>query len=184
MNEIWKNYWPIYQNLEKEIQRLSFDIQFCDKHAGVFSVKITSLLSWISAECEGSAKILAKRAGLKINGKKCFFNYMKNLSGKYKKMTSAEIEIIWPFQNFSQSKVKPFENLAIGKNPVWFNAYNKVKHDRENNIKDGNLKNVIDSLAGLFVLNILLRKEEIDNANFSRIFFSEKKKRLFRVCCA
>lgn len=40
--------------------------------------------------------------------------------------------------------------------PSWWTAYNKVKHEYYRNLKDkATLGNVIDSLAGLLVLNAL-----------------------------
>ncbi len=51
--------------------------------------------------------------------------------------------------------IKPFENW-IDSNPTtslnWYNAYNKVKHDREQNLILASLKNAINSVAGVLVM--------------------------------
>lgn len=35
---------------------------------------------------------------------------------------------------------------------VWYDAYNKTKHDRENNFSNANLKNAIDAVCAVFIL--------------------------------
>ena len=43
----------------------------------------------------------------------------------------------------------------------WYNAYNKIKHDREKNFKLANVENLIMALAVLFLLNIYLKNLKI-----------------------
>ena len=60
-------------------------------------------------------------------------------------------------------KLKPFlkEKIKVNgkeKNIIpWYNAYNKIKHDRVKNFKQANVDNLINSLAALFMLNIYLK---------------------------
>ena len=49
-----------------------------------------------------------------------------------------------PFKNWKASS--PTQSLA------WYNAYNKTKHDRENNFSKANLQNTIDAVSAVFVL--------------------------------
>jgi len=49
--------------------------------------------------------------------------------------------------------ILPFEDWE--KTPKWWIAYNNVKHDGFVNKEDGNLLNVIESLAALFILNCI-----------------------------
>jgi len=55
-----------------------------------------------------------------------------------------------PFRNWS--------NRTTYKSPDWWGPYNEVKHDRINNLKKANLKNVVNALAGLYVLEMYLVK--------------------------
>lgn len=55
-----------------------------------------------------------------------------------------------PYQEFSK------------KSPPWWQEYNKVKHDLAGNFEKATLKIVLDSLAGLFLLNVV----HLDARNF------------------
>ena len=73
---------------------------------------------------------------------------------------SDEILNIW--SGIVQQKVKlkdielqPFSNWSRQphyKSPDWWTPYNKVKHNRLANYKKANLKNTINALAGLYIL--------------------------------
>lgn len=70
--------------------------------------------------------------------------------------------ILNEWSGIKQQKVKmksielqPFINWEAAPNynsPDWWTPYNKVKHERVANVKNANLKNVLNALAGLFVL--------------------------------
>lgn len=52
-------------------------------------------------------------------------------------------------------ELQPFLNWAMQpqyKSPDWWTPYNKVKHNRLANYKKANLKNTINALAGLYIL--------------------------------
>lgn len=48
--------------------------------------------------------------------------------------------------------IKPFEAWTTNEPLPWYQAYNHAKHDRDQNFKEANFKNLIDAIAGLFVL--------------------------------
>lgn len=70
----------------------------------------------------------------------------------------------------------PFQawNLSSSTNPSWYKAYNGMKHDRNANIKQANYRNVLDALAGLFILNLWLRKKDIESGSTPRILANGK----------
>lgn len=51
--------------------------------------------------------------------------------------------------------IKPFEFWIDKRYPLWWNAYNNVKHQGFKNKKEGNLFNVIESLSALFLINCI-----------------------------
>jgi hypothetical protein len=70
-------------------------------------------------------------------------------------------EILNKWPNIVQQKVKmkgidlqPFFGWAISpyQSPYWWKPYNGVKHNRLKKYKDANLKNVLNSLAALYIL--------------------------------
>jgi hypothetical protein len=56
---------------------------------------------------------------------------------------------IWRGRN---NKYKPFECWGQNKPLPWYQAYNKVKHDRDEKFELANFENLITAFAGLFVL--------------------------------
>ncbi len=54
----------------------------------------------------------------------------------------------------TKEKITPFIEWAEGKSPEWWRVYRDLKHSRFEYRKSATLKNVLDSLAALFLLNI------------------------------
>src|SRR5208283_5176357 len=46
----------------------------------------------------------------------------------------------------------PWKDWTVGKNPAWWGGYNDVKHKRHVHFHKANLENVLNALAGLYVL--------------------------------
>jgi hypothetical protein len=61
------------------------------------------------------------------------------------------------------SYVRPFRMFALGKAPVWWDAYNAVKHRRATNFERATLRVALDALAALFVLNLIKLREFFDH---------------------
>lgn len=58
-------------------------------------------------------------------------------------------------------KLQPFKNWKpsqLYSAPDWWTPYNRVKHERLENFKEANLKNVMNALAGLYTLESYLVK--------------------------
>ena len=75
---------------------------------------------------------------------------------KLQKVRMGEIEL-QPFLNWEQ--------LPNYKSPDWWTPYNKVKHKRIDSYREANLKNVINALAGLFILENYFVKFIADRDN-------------------
>jgi len=63
-----------------------------------------------------------------------------------------------PFLPYGE--IQPFNQFARGQSPVWWIAYNKVKHDMFKNRVHGSLENLLQAMAGLFLLNVLHRPNQ------------------------
>jgi hypothetical protein len=57
-----------------------------------------------------------------------------------------------PIWDGTESTFRPFYNWKAGEILNWYQAYNKSKHDRKIEFRQANLKNLINSVAGLLVL--------------------------------
>lgn len=168
-------YWPIYLKLQNELKELSYHITIDKRQLKTYSITIADLILRTAAECENIASTLCKREGIKFKDKKghirksVYFNeYIEELN---KIFGLDEKYISVSYINISQDafdcKIIPLrkEKMKVsGKEKEmipWYNAYNKIKHDREKNFKLANIENLIMALAALFLLNIYLKNQTI-----------------------
>ncbi len=93
-------------------------------------------------------------------------NQWSNLPNQKVRMNAIELQ---PFKNWSSN--------PTFKSPDWWSPYNRVKHERIDNFRNANLKNVANALAGLYILELYLvkfignRDRDLDVPNdISRLF--------------
>jgi hypothetical protein len=168
-------FFPIYQKLESELVDLSFYIAFTESNLQTYSIKIADLLLRTVSECENIMSAICKREGIQFRRSFVKFQeYLDKLNQIY--MLNAKI-VHFIYKNADVvnciSKT-PFyqEEETLNRNITdWYNAYNKIKHDRVDNFEKANLKNLIEAMSGLFLLNIIHADEEFietENRDFSK----------------
>ncbi|GLC79291.1 hypothetical protein [Lacrimispora brassicae] len=162
-------FFPIYQQLERELVELSYYITFNRRQLNVYSTKIADMLLRTVSEIENISKELCKKENIKFYDNKrhirkiVYFNdYYTRLEEKYglsNKLVDFTLDNCTT--NIFDIKLSPFKkdiSIKIGgkerKSWGWYNAYNKIKHDRVKNFSKANLGNLIYSLSALFLLNI------------------------------
>jgi hypothetical protein len=58
-------------------------------------------------------------------------------------------------------KLKPWSNWNVVNGvPDWWTAYNKIKHHRDSEYHRANLRNALNSVAGLFVVTLYVYREK------------------------
>ena len=155
-------FWNAYKRLEKEVLALSEDIHFDDDQLGVYSPRIGDLLVRTVIEIESLSKELYFANGGKEpeDGGDLYFDTicLKDLEDKWL-LSKKKVVIVSPYFYFTKT-----ENIVLlplhkaykrGKSGAkWKRAYQDVKHDRINNLKEGNVGNLLNALAALYVLNV------------------------------
>jgi hypothetical protein len=166
----WKSYWPLCERLEREFCDLSFSIAFCDSHLDVHSVILADLLVRVCVECENIGKALCIEKSLCSGNvaKLTFPALCSALRNGSPSLRSLSVQIAWPYQTFTNATVTPFATWdpIADTNPTWYAAYNKVKHDRVANGNRGTLGNTLQALGSLFILNLWMRKSDIENMTY------------------
>jgi hypothetical protein len=166
LSQEWKGYWPILERLEHEVCELTFAVAFSDDHLGVYSARLAELLLRTCAECENIGKSLCVGRNLGPTGLKVQdFNFpaVGNAICSRIAIHTKQLVIVWPYQSFTATSITPFDTWRPtgSTNPIWFNAYNGIKHDRIANATKANVGNVIHALGGLFLLNLWPRDADI-----------------------
>jgi|SRR5690606_14051681 len=180
-------YWPIYLNIESEINKLMYAIHMDDSHLNVHSSTISDLILRCCAEIESLAKELYKNnGGPKKSGIKYDYDALNFLDDNWmvskKKILISSINCF-----FSKVEIAPFakdtpKTDSPGKlTYMWNNAYQNLKHDRRNGLQYGNVAALFSAAAALYILNIYFKdmsydigswhdREEIDPFQGSSIF--------------
>jgi hypothetical protein len=79
-------------------------------------------------------------------------------------------------------EMTPLTDAGKKKTNPWLNAYQAVKHDRANCLKDGSIKNLLQAMAGLFILNIYYKNDSFSlKNNLTNDFDSSLGSQLFSI---
>ncbi|WP_164126959.1 hypothetical protein [Sphingobacterium luzhongxinii] len=163
-------YWSVYKNIEREVVELSNQIHFVDNQLSIYSVKISELLIRCSVEIEAISKELYFRLGGQqpANGQDLYFDTdcLQLLEDTWllsKKIVMVSASNMY-FEKGENRLLTPLAkaNKRSTSAAKWKQAYQAVKHDRTQSLKDGNIKNLLHALAALFMLNIYLKDEVHD----------------------
>ncbi len=167
--------------MEKEVINLSQYIQFTDykvvrsgntynKQASqaqleVFSPHIADLLIRCCIEIEAISKELYyDNGGTKIRGSNDIYfdtDCIALINEKWN-TNNKVVLVVAPFCDFlyeSNKILKPLKNAHKKQGTSWEKAYQAVKHDRYNSISKGTIKQLLNALASLYLLNLYMRND-------------------------
>lgn len=161
-----KYHWDYYLVLEKdflEMERyISFDLgennlYDDEEHTDfgnslTFSNELVKQYQAICSEIDVVMKSICKEL-VNQTANDMQYGYTPTILNKWSNITEQKVNVkdfvLQPFKNWSESPYK---------SPNWWTPYNRVKHERILNFKLANLKNVLNALAGLYVLELYLVK--------------------------
>lgn len=152
-------FWPVYKNLETEFLKITYYIHIDNQQLGVYSSKIAELLLRTVVEIESISKLLyVTNGGEETDFIKYDEDAIKLLKQKWL-IDKKTILVTLPNCFISVNELYPFikDTQRTGKSNMtysWNNAYQNIKHDRAKYLKDANVKNLIDGMAALFLLNL------------------------------
>ncbi|NMC58934.1 MAG: hypothetical protein GYA51_06075 [Candidatus Methanofastidiosa archaeon] len=156
-------YWNYFIAIERDFENLSRYVEFSEKNYDTFSIELARLLIASSSETEVVLKDLCKIIDNSfLNIKKPNIMDIKNLITKHCKNL-----IVEPFYiDRYDIKRQPFINWKSNITLKWWDSYNNVKHNRNSNFNEANLRNVIDAMGALLISNFYYQL-------YSKHFYSE-----------
>lgn len=148
-------HWNYLLAIERDLEELSRYIEFDEKNFDCFSIEIARILLASCAEVD----VVCKQLCIMINPKS-----LADTIDKYRSelMTAlpeiSKFAVLLPRFGLSLNPWDEWKN----KNgvPMWWTAYNKIKHHRDAEYHRANLKNALNAVAGLFVMVLYLYKEK------------------------
>lgn len=139
-------HWNYFLALESDVERLSRFVEFTSNNFGTYSIEMAHLFLASASEVDVVAKQLC--SGLDGTANATNINQYRDVLRRcLPEMESSLITI--PRYGL---ELNPWNNWLDNETPDWWRAHNKVKHQRDEHFALANLKNVLNAMAGLFLL--------------------------------
>lgn len=171
--KIWEYYLVLENDFLETERYVSFELGenlFCDsnescntENSKVYSDEYVKQYQAICSEIDVVMKQICKEIHNNDNVKS-IPEYAKLILNDCPEIVLQKVKVKHKFelQPFKIWKIK--DETSDYKSPNWWTDYNDVKHHRLENYKKGNLKNVINALAGLYILELYFVRK-IGNTN-------------------
>jgi len=152
--EAWKsdvgiNCLASYEILKRDLKRLFEYIEPCQSNLSTFSHRTFELLIRACIEIEALCKLVFAKNNV-ILERSNIIRYSDLNSA----MRLSDYEVL--SYGFQHPPFLPFQAFANPvkkeRSPIWYRAYNNVKHNRTDNFSDASLENVIQAVGGVYVL--------------------------------
>ena len=173
-------HWHYFLAIEEDLLRLSRFVEFSKKNSSTFSLENARILMAATQEVDVLLKQICTKYGVILSRAKReenIANYRIQLGPKISPLSEIEVNFL-----ISDITAQPYESWTK-KTPDWWDANNKIKHERHNNYEKASLSNVLDAVAGLFLANLYFYGPKDDSA-FSlprpKLIFSDKVSTLTR----
>lgn len=185
-----KTFWNYYLELEREYLEIEHLIPFDETNYSTFSYRYLDLLWAICSEIDvlfkEYIKIMRYTTDLDDNGNPLYnmIQYEKFVEEKVPTFKNQGITCY--NQKFYKKKICPYSNWTSGQSPKWWQVYNKIKHDKEQDFdgkkayKSANQINVLNALGGLFQLNLYIF-ENFEYEDKKRLIVPLPESRLFKL---
>lgn len=152
-------HWNYLLAIEHDLGRLSRYVEFTEANFECFSLEIARIILASGAEIDVVCKQICKN----LDGSSSASNiheYRNEISVVYSKMP--DFGVLMPRYGL---RLVPWDEWKKADGvPLWWTAYNKVKHHRDSEYGRANLKNALNAVAGLFVALLYLYKDKAEQA--------------------
>lgn len=163
-----KVHWNYFLALESDVSHLARFIEFSELNFRTYSIELAHLLMAAASEVDVVAKLVCKQIDPIRNP--------RNIAGYASiilpyEPALATLAVVVPRFGLT---LNPWISWTATTSPLWWGAYNAVKHRRDTSFAEANLQNCLNAVAGLFCLTIyyyaLLRQPTvvIDNLTVPR----------------
>ena len=174
-----KGNWYYFQSLANQLQQTEQFVDHClnekneIQNGSTFSNEFAKILMLAASEFEVILRSICKESKLSIKKN-------DNIVKISKKVLSAYPNIVQTLISTPYMAYKPLNEwkvISISKKGKldekvegipWWNEYNGIKHNRINNFTSANLKNCVNAMASLMVLELYLSQVVLENIDSIR----------------
>lgn len=150
------HHWNYFLSLEEDLVRVARFLELTTANFSAYSIELARILLAAASEVDVVAKALCTHH--------CPDSKARNIN-------TYKVELLEAYPLLPRTQVLlprfglhlvPWQNWGTEGNPLWWRAYNGVKHRRDTDFNRASLKNTLNAVAGLFVLLLLLYREEAE----------------------
>lgn len=138
-------YWEYFLSIESDLEKCSKYVDFSVNNYQTYSVEFARIIMAAGAEVDTVAKEFCKLINPASNAEN-IKQYAGVILNKYPNIVNVEMAI-----SRYDLIVKPWDGWSNNSSPVWWQGYNKIKHDRTKYFERANLINSISASAGLLL---------------------------------
>lgn len=148
--------WYYFLSLERDFIRTLDFVHLSVANEKTYSNEFAKLLLLLGSEVDVVAKLLCQKID-PMKKPKNIDQYREIITTAYEGMPKIEIGVVryemmrQPWASWSKT---------IPESPIWWKAYNDVKHERDKNFLDANQQNTLDALCGLLSLLLYYLEDE------------------------
>ena len=145
------SYWNYFLKLESDFYNTARYIGCSKTNDTTCSIEFAQQLVCVGTECEAILKKLCKTIDPK-NPVANMGHYKKTVLKKFPKIHTALVLV----DRFHRT-AHPFAGWDVsGGRLEWWNAFQDIKYHRDNNFEKANLKNTLNALCALLILELYL----------------------------
>ncbi len=141
-------HWNYFLALEQDVERIARFVEFSSNNFGTYSIEMAHLYLAAASEVDVVTKQLCSMLNAEAT---------PNNIEQYReviKLHIPEIEnSIVTIPRYGL-ELQPWSNWNNNETPNWWRDHNKVKHNRGEHFALANLKNVLNAMAGLFIVTL------------------------------
>lgn len=150
-------HWNYFLALEEDVAHLARFLELTTANFESYSIELGRMLFAAASEVD----VVAKQYCQQINPEARAGNitsYKTAITNRHPLFNSIKVHM----PRFGLT-LEPWANWAGKSQPLWWRAYNKVKHERHEHFAEANLKNTLNAVAALYVMLIFFYREEAES---------------------
>lgn len=148
-------HWNYFLAVERELEVLSRYVEFDERNFRCFSTEIARTVLAAGAEVDVVCKQMC-RANNPSSTAENINDYRTEITLLVPSIP--DFTVLVPRFGIT---LQPWDEWRFATGvPLWWTAYNKIKHHRESQYHQANLKNALNAVAGLLVVVLYLYKEK------------------------
>lgn len=156
-------HWNYFLALEEDLERLGRFVDLSGTNDNTYSIEIARLFLGASSEVDVVLKQLVQKLAPNSSA--------SNITA-YRPVITDSIPAFLEFEatipRFGVT-LKPWTDWSEENAPIWWQDHNRVKHRRHEHFEKANLKNCLNSVAGLYIAVLYLYSELASNGGLLQL---------------